>query len=601
MDQSTSASHLDQKHSEEVEVRREHVACDTDSRDDNDEGGPADTNGSNNVEHDFVGSTKTVEEMPTPLELSSFDGVEEADDKSDDELSSSSMELDHDEGEASAHFRDHDAHNPFAELRGMASISNSKTVPSLAIVKRVGYFRNMSYAGGFVLTVIIFLCLTIYDSLQPLGTYWVNADQSHWLYLHILWAAAAFSFVSGHLILYVHMRYSIPQAELRMIQPISAVLYIMLGLILTDSYPTFHVAFYVLAVTGTAMAISLRSRVAFSTVMLDAGRQLLSGVPRLERMVRVQLCVQWVWVSIWCWLFTGTLATSRSHADGIAKSSFMLFVLGWTTQVIHAIVLSNTCGLVAAKLILNDAAATQSSLRRRLFSRSITSSFGSLSAGALVGWVGDIALELRGPALHFEEKLAATYGHAGRRHCPCCCLHPSELISRILKRCNPYGWARVALRGSPYHVASRDTWQIFQRTGVEVATQDDAASRLLWFLPQAGGTLAVLSGVWYLGAEHQSVLVPLMVALAMVGSSGLTVGAAPFAASARTIYVCFAEDPDRLQVPYPIISHRLSRVSELSHYHEQQRQMYSPVLTIDIGGEVDESEETSLVREASEI
>ncbi|KDO27698.1 hypothetical protein SPRG_07327 [Saprolegnia parasitica CBS 223.65] len=131
-----------------------------------------------------------------------------------------------------------------------------------------------------------------------------------------------------------------------------------------------------------------------------------------------------------------------------------------------------------------------------------------------------------------------------------------------------YTLSYVAAYSQSFYVAAAEVWSLFEECGIEAMVDDDLTSRLLLFAANSGaGCMGTLASLVLFGSHLQ---VYGTVLSFVVGYSVSSTATAMLNTAVKTLFVCFAQNPDRLSQLNPIIYHRYVRLSELKNFKERR-------------------------------
>lgn len=238
---------------------------------------------------------------------------------------------------------------------------------------------------------------------------------------------------------------------------------------------------------------------------------------------------------------------SRVHFTTVqnAKITWIAFSFYWTQQVIQNIVHVSVCGAFASWYF--NSADAESPVWPAV-GRACTWSFGSISLGSLL-----VAI-IRTLRFMLSRDRAEGGGGLLELLCNLCADCILQCLEQILELFNKYAFTYIAIYGQPFCEAGKSVLNLFERKGLQTLINDDVTSFIL--------TLATIIG----GAS--SALLCWGVAFFVYGAGGTTgpvcalcgfvIGAfivftfiGSIDSAVATLFVCFAENPDRLQAVHP--------------------------------------------------
>jgi len=298
----------------------------------------------------------------------------------------------------------------------------------------------------------------------------------------------------------------------------------------------------------------VRERVAFSAVLLSSVASLIQAHPAMLTVALLALVACVVWTVVWAVAVSFTLhartfpVSTREDAPGGTLEAtgygaqggvifFLLVSFYWTAHVLKNVVHVAVAGTVGSWYFLAPQANVDPT--KRALRRALTTSFGSICLGSLVVSV------IR--ALRLGASAASRRTAPGViRSCLLCALGFLDVLVRFF---NQYAFTHVALYGKHFTSASRDTWALLVRCGIDVLVQKDMIGSVLMMGCLVGGlTNTLLLGAWgravFDGDVHEWLPVAWIVFLIGAGAQLLVSSVVESAVSA--LYVCYAEDPNAL-------------------------------------------------------
>ena len=307
-----------------------------------------------------------------------------------------------------------------------------------------------------------------------------------------------------------------------------------------------------------AFLYAARERVAFSATLLSTVASLLQAHPALIVLALGAVGVTLLWLVVWSVAMSytlharalGALATGPAAGE-IAYGSegwlvfWLLLSFYWTAHVVKNVVHVTVAGTVGSWYFL----APQPHGRgadptRRALVRALTTSFGSICLGSLV--VSAIR------ALRLGASAASRRASPGPlRSCLLCLLGFLDVVVRFF---NQYAFTHVALYGKHFTSASRDTWALLSRCGIDVLAQRELTGSVLLSGCVAGG----LANVLVLGSVARASFggqvkewLPVAWLVFLIGAGVQLLVSAVVESAVCALYVCYAEDPNALSTVHP--------------------------------------------------
>lgn len=220
----------------------------------------------------------------------------------------------------------------------------------------------------------------------------------------------------------------------------------------------------------------------------------------------------------------------------------LLFAAFWVQQVLTNVMHVTVSGVVATWYFAGDSFMPPSPIAASLC-RAVTSSLGSICFGsllvAIVRWVRYLA----------HASNADSQG--GLLSCVCLCL--LDCVEGLLEYFNTYAFVHVAIYGCNYTDAARETFRLTQQCFFAAVFNDclagQAVDMLNWFL---SFTFAAVAGIvsWSASVGVMIFVIALFVNTVIFQMVHSTV---------TTIFVCYAEVPEALQVSFPALYEELHR------------------------------------------
>jgi hypothetical protein len=196
----------------------------------------------------------------------------------------------------------------------------------------------------------------------------------------------------------------------------------------------------------------------------------------------------------------------------------------------------------------------------RLVLEALTTSFGSICAGALMGVASPVVWACRRGARYAARHSGHTFlgrcagGIAARCY---------FLLDAYLRLSHKYSYVFVSTHHVSWFDAAHATWDLFHRRGVDAVIDDDVTDRMLLFGGYAGGAfLSLILGT----TIHTPFVSTWLLTTFIVFSMGFVAVSLPLTiweASISTLFVTYAQVPEAIAVLHPLLAHRFSRLSEV--------------------------------------
>ncbi|BBN05625.1 hypothetical protein MPTK1_3g14640 [Marchantia polymorpha subsp. ruderalis] len=321
------------------------------------------------------------------------------------------------------------------------------------------------------------------------------------------------------------------------------------------------IAFAIGAALQFMYAISVMDRLPFSILMIKMAATMLLGLPATIRVCYGFILAMLAWMVLWSFGVSGVVS---SGMDDGARWWILLALavsLFWTGAIfcntVHVIV----AGVIF--LLLSSGAQGQVVLPSRPIMRSlrhaITTSMGSICYGSLF----TAAIRV------FRWSIRGLRSRIGKNECLLCCVDFLFNIVEILVRFfNKYAFVQVAVYGKGFNHGARDSWELFQSTGVEALIAYDLTGAILLMVTVLGGLMTGTGvGIWAWYKEESRVI--------MVGSTAMLMGMVLVGlcmvvveGAVTSIYICYAEDPALISRWNPEFA---DQIAETLHQRFQHR------------------------------
>lgn len=291
-----------------------------------------------------------------------------------------------------------------------------------------------------------------------------------------------------------------------------------------------------------------RPRIPFAAAVLETVSSILQRYSATIYLSLAFALVELAWFGFWAFAFVTTyFATTDSTArtededEGASGMLYLFFVLSfyWTSQVIKNVLHVTIAGTVATYYFQSTdmpVNPTGASLHRAM-----TTSFGSICMGSLiVAAVKTVRAILR--SVRDERSMTAVF-----IDCILACLEA------LIEKFNSYAYVYVAIYGLGFTDAAKQTWQLVKGRGIEAIVNDSLISNVLVLGALLGGALtAGITAAWAFAVIDDSGLrIVLVITAFLIGISITAVAMEAVQSGVNTIFVCFADDPNVLQVTQP--------------------------------------------------
>uniref|UniRef100_A0AAV1UM23 Choline transporter-like protein n=1 Tax=Peronospora matthiolae TaxID=2874970 RepID=A0AAV1UM23_9STRA len=192
----------------------------------------------------------------------------------------------------------------------------------------------------------------------------------------------------------------------------------------------------------------------------------------------------------------------------------------------------------------------------------LSSSFGSICIGSLLCSLGHLVWIALRWARRDESVLSRWL-----------MLLRSERVEHFIRTYHKYSFVHIAGYNKPYYVAAHDSWELIEYYGVEAIVDDDLTSRILLFASNGwAGVMSTLTALALSNASTHATFCTL-VSFTLCYTT-ISLASQVIAAVIKTLFVCFAENPERLSQLHPLIYHRFVRLTELKSFHDHRASAY---------------------------
>ncbi|KAL8132233.1 protein PNS1-like [Apium graveolens] len=146
----------------------------------------------------------------------------------------------------------------------------------------------------------------------------------------------------------------------------------------------------------------------------------------------------------------------------------------------------------------------------------------------------------------------------------------SGVASRLIAHGNRWGFVQVGVYGKNFGQASRDTWELLGRGGLEPVIESDLTSSFCFLCGMAGGSASSLVGGSWTLLVHKSYATEVSIYAFLIGYFMTRVSMAWQQACILAYYVAYAENPQNQRLD-PTISERIKEIQRLQQIQEIQR------------------------------
>jgi len=187
----------------------------------------------------------------------------------------------------------------------------------------------------------------------------------------------------------------------------------------------------------------------------------------------------------------------------------------------------------------------------------LSSSFGSICIGSLLCPLAHVVWNVLRWARRDESVLSKRIVYLR-----------SDAAENFIRTYHKYSFVHVAGYGKPFYVAARDSWNLIEKRGVEAIVDDDLTSRLL--LLSGNGWASIMCALCVPAFSNTKHVVFFAVASFTLCYTTLSIATQIMGAVIKTLFVCFAEHPSRLNQLHPLIYHRFARLAEVESFRHHK-------------------------------
>ncbi|ESL07727.1 hypothetical protein TRSC58_04580 [Trypanosoma rangeli SC58] len=281
---------------------------------------------------------------------------------------------------------------------------------------------------------------------------------------------------------------------------------------------------------------AVRSRIAFSAQLLAAASVVTQQFPALF-LISALLTIAFFGYLLWSLLVLHA-AAKRMLCGGFAwmdggLSATSILSIAWVANLLSGVSRVTTAGVVgtwcfASSEKLPHAPAWAS------FQRATTTSFGSVCLGALLSTVVSL--------LGWVCRLSF---NTGSEFIGCCLACVLSLLGSFVAYCNSYVYVQVALYGCGSAASARRTWRLWQNCACSAAFNDALVSTTLRVLEVGLAGVVAAALACFVRSVAVGFIVFVMILIFLTSAFRVV------SEAVRTLFVCFAEVPDRLAAAFP--------------------------------------------------
>ncbi|XP_061972439.1 protein PNS1-like [Populus nigra] len=255
----------------------------------------------------------------------------------------------------------------------------------------------------------------------------------------------------------------------------------------------------------------------------------LEPVPKFRDLNQPTYCmlgVGFLWMSLWILAVVGAMNFYFTPLIIIA----LVLSLAWTAEVMRNIVNLTVSRVIALYYLRGMQSSSQF-----CFQRALTRNLGSACLGSLfVPAIEALRIVARGlNLLEGEDEFMFSCAH--------CCL---GIMQSIFRYGNGWAFVQIAAYGKGFVQASQDTWQLFERRGMESIVDLDITSSICFLTGVCSGSICVIVVAAWTAKVHQTFTATLSLLSFFIGYLMTRIAMALPHACVSCYYVCYAENPD---------------------------------------------------------
>lgn len=322
-----------------------------------------------------------------------------------------------------------------------------------------------------------------------------------------------------------------------------------IGILVTGGAAGLLFSFFAFLAAGLTLLCLYfwRSRIPFSAVLLQTVVDVLKQYPSVYGLQGLGFIVNMAYAALAVFMTIGVNEAQASNVlsneSANAYSLYIFFSFAWSAQLFRNIVHTSVAGLMATFYFLHSNVSRVPSPVWRSFSRSMTTSFGSIAFGSLiVAVIQTLRYLVRGGRREGESNIVSVIFD--------CLLGIVEALAEYF---NYYAYIQVAIYGKPYIQAAKDTFQLIKRSGIEAIINDSLIDTVLMVTTLAISIFAGVSTLLILlilGA-HPIVAIVLGLVALILGATAASITFQTISSAVSATFVCLAEDPAALQLTKP--------------------------------------------------
>ncbi|XP_010269752.1 PREDICTED: protein PNS1-like isoform X2 [Nelumbo nucifera] len=285
------------------------------------------------------------------------------------------------------------------------------------------------------------------------------------------------------------------------------------------------VAFICFAVGNGLYACWVSHRIGFCAKVFVKSLEPVPKFSDLNQPTYWMLGIGFMWITLWVVAVIGALNFYFPPLIVIA----LFLSLAWTAEVMR-----NVSNLTVSRVIALYYLRGMQSNTQCCFQRAMTRNLGSASLGSLfVPAIEALRIVARGlNLLEGEDEFMFSCAH--------CCL---RVMENIFRYGNGWAYVQIAAYGKGFVQASQQTWELFEKQGMEAIVDADMTSAVCFLTGVCSGSICVLSTASWTWAVHKGFTATVSLLTFFIGYLLTRIGMALPQACVSCYYVCYAENP----------------------------------------------------------
>ncbi|KAK9462020.1 plasma-membrane choline transporter-domain-containing protein [Lipomyces oligophaga] len=346
-----------------------------------------------------------------------------------------------------------------------------------------------------------------------------------------------------------------------------------------EHYYSAAITFLIFAVMGALAFFSFIKRIPFATLILQTIMDVTKSQPSV---LGVSLIGTLVVAAFGAWFSVTLVATYArynptvdnpncsssgsggcSHATLIGLIVFITFCGYYITEVIKNIIHTTIAGVYGSWYFCSRSIEGMPRFPALgAFKRSMTYSLGSISFGSLIVSVIQLLQQLAG----WGEQAARQNDNIIAVALICVLRFFIMFLQWAVQFFNHYAYCYIALYGSAYIPAAKETWKMLKDRGFDALANDCLIDPVFNLGAQFVGYVSALFAYLYLtytkpayndGGNYNA---PVVAFAFVMGLQICSIGGTPIKSGAATFFTAMARDPEVLRMSYPELYNEIARL-----------------------------------------